>query len=732
LNCLKNIQQKQPITNKNMFKKIKNNIKFKLLLISSLLVIVTSVSIGFGISYFNSNREEKSASASGNFNVDINQTFQTIEGMGGFGGKRPWWNSQNPAAFYDDAWIAKLKDMGVTVVRDAIHPSFEEPNENSDPNFLELDKVNYTNRVYGDSQVNVHIPYLKRLNQENIKIIVSVWSAPRWLKVNNSIAETCPSSNNRCSNANFDGQNRSTNRIKDDPASLAEFAERIAAYLKIMEREGVEIYGLSIANEPLFNQWFESSSYNADLYAKAFNAVATRLDREGLDTKLFGIENMAGQGFFGTTTESFLEKLNTDYPEAMKRLHAIAVHGYGSNAVTAQPGTSRDFAFHKNLGLRYGGKKIWMTEQSNSNDGEWDRTAYPAAKSLLGSVRDGDLSLNTWWYWDNGIFDSNLNPKKLYHTLKQFYRYLQPGDVRVAANSPFSDVAAIALKSADGAKLKLVFNNDSTSTRTVDFSNFSNGLPRNFSGFYTTSSVDFQPISGNGTINLPPKSIVSLEGALTTTSPISTPASSSRSSSRSSTPPPQSSSSSRSSTPPQSSSSSRSSSSSSSRSSTPASSSSPATNNLNSFFIPNDSATISPNPISNKANVSGLAIFGRANHTLTVKNNDRLVPNNATAECKFRIKFVGSDGTGTNGWSLTSRLRPNLNGGSLTNDGYFTNSYDRNNGCSMSLPAGSQTFTDYDIEVKITNSNNQTFERSDKFNMLIGAFAKVKVGGSVL
>ncbi|MEO5563388.1 MAG: hypothetical protein ABIR18_08135, partial [Chitinophagaceae bacterium] len=65
-------------------------------------------------------------------NIDKNVRFQTIDGFGGFGPKKVWWES---GPYYDAGYLNQTIDsLGVTIFRTQIYWDGELANDDSNPN----------------------------------------------------------------------------------------------------------------------------------------------------------------------------------------------------------------------------------------------------------------------------------------------------------------------------------------------------------------------------------------------------------------------------------------------------------------------------------------------------------------------------------------------------------------------------------------------------------------------
>jgi hypothetical protein len=153
-------------------------------------------------------------------------------------------------------------------------------------------------------------------------------------------------------------------------------------------------------------------------------------------------------------------------------------------------------------------------------------------------------------------------------------------------------------------------------------------------------------------------------------------------------------------------------------------------------FIPASLAKYEPAPIRIETNitpgVSGLSVRGDIDQKIVIKD-DLAVEEGKTAYCIFRLKFVGSGGNGEDGWKTTTLLKPNSETLSFSySDETLRTDYSNTEGCGVILPAGQQNqkYTDYDLETRIVRSDGLVLGRDDKFNMLFGAFARVRVGGA--
>jgi len=155
-----------------------------------------------------------------NFGVDFSDTRQTIQGFGITA--TGTWNAEI-AALYGQASFANQvgNDLGASIIRLALPPSMQ-PNQDLDPNVLNLAAFNF-------SAFNPPANFIQsiRATHPELKVILSIWSPPAWMKTNNSLV------------------NGGTLRA-DRRAHFAKYCA--AACLGFQQTYGVPVYGLSIQN----------------------------------------------------------------------------------------------------------------------------------------------------------------------------------------------------------------------------------------------------------------------------------------------------------------------------------------------------------------------------------------------------------------------------------------------------------------------------------------------------
>ncbi|MDZ7345975.1 MAG: T9SS type A sorting domain-containing protein [candidate division KSB1 bacterium] len=397
--------------------------------------------------------------------------YQTIEGFGGYGGFANWYNSPE---FVD----LLLNDLGLTLLRTNVPPSLEAVNDDQDPHHFNWE--GFSIQAGGDESLSRRIDYLKAMTARgDVKIISSVWSPPGWMKKS--------------------GQTAGKREDAPDPYStdcalrdgmFQEFAEFICAYLLLMKRVvGIEVYAISLQNEPAFEEPYDSCVYSPEKLANLIAVVGERMEREGLTTKIFTPEDLG----YHARVMSFV-KAGMNNAAARKYIGANAVHGYALDGKTGQGYQANQWRELYEAGAPYG-IPLWMTETSGySND--W-QGALKMAQSIHFALYYGRIS--AWLHWSLSVPENNpaAFPYGLilgrdiktarYNVSKQYYKFIRPGMVQRQSSSFDEDVLIVSFQDPATDRWAIVLINRGKPIKKIRL--MGEGLPQSFT-MYRTSAYE--------------------------------------------------------------------------------------------------------------------------------------------------------------------------------------------------------------------------------------------------
>jgi glucuronoarabinoxylan endo-1,4-beta-xylanase len=370
--------------------------------------------------------------------VDRTTRHQTIDGFGFFGARDVWWSDAEKLV--DPAWARLvIDDLGLTMWRNEYYP----PDGAQDADFGKQRAVALALR---DQAAASGVP---------LKTILTVWSAPARMK--------CASDRDAIHEGTLHpGGTKGGGAVC--PSRQDEFADWLIGGLKLYAGIGVDVYALSVQNEPLFRQGFNSGHYPQAAYADLLAAVGPKVHAAFPKVKLFGAENMleieCGREGDAFDPWWYTGKLLAR-PKALAQLGAFAVHGYSDGVVpTPSSKVARLWTnFHAAVAATQ--RPIWMTETSGYVDG-WEgginakgerrQGAFELAQAIFAALHYGKVSAWVWWQGSSSEPGSEFSLMqgtlvgRRYYASKHFYRFIRPGSRMLATTSDDPEVLAAAFE----------------------------------------------------------------------------------------------------------------------------------------------------------------------------------------------------------------------------------------------------------------------------------------------
>ena len=313
----------------------------------------------------------------------------------------------------------------------------------------------------------------------------TVWSPPAWMKTNN---------------------NPVGGRLRPD--KYLAFAEYLSMYIRgYKEHFGIDIYAISLANEPDVTVRYSSCYWNGQEFHDFLKFLIPVFERDKITAKV-----IVGE-LTGWSENPVLETLADSVTAA--RLDIVGVHAYHTADKDPFPPISqRSGTLVETLKAK---KKIWETEVSNLGRNYPDiRDGLYWAKVIHTHVAENGT--NAWLYWwamsngpNSGQSMTHLitsGDKKTYtadkrlYTLGNYSRFVRPGYFRVQTNLELSaGILVSAYKSEPEKKLVIVVINENVTARKLELSLA--GVNATSAALWRTSekedlvSIPETPITGN-------------------------------------------------------------------------------------------------------------------------------------------------------------------------------------------------------------------------------------------
>ena len=383
--------------------------------------------------------------------IDPSKTFQTFLGIGGaITDASAETLSKLPAdkqAEIIEKYYNAEKGIGYTLARTNIHScDFSSGSytyvKNNDVSLKSFDVAH--NREF-------RIPMIKRAiaaTGGKLTLYASPWSPPAWMKSNNNMLKGG----------------------KLLPEYRQSWADYYVKFIKAYEAEGIPVWGLSVQNEPMATQTWESCIYTGEEerdFIKSF--LGPTLHKAGFaDKKLIAWDH---------NRDLLYQRASTvlDDPEAAKYVWGIGFHWYES-----WTGGGNIYDNVKRVSETYPDKSLIFTEGcaesfkfESMNDWKWGE------KYGLSMINDFNNGTVAWTDW-NVLLDETGGPNHVgnfcfapvhadtrngeiyylssYYYIGHFSKFIRPGAKRIISSASRGQFLTTAFVNTDGKIAVIVMN----------------------------------------------------------------------------------------------------------------------------------------------------------------------------------------------------------------------------------------------------------------------------------
>ena len=389
--------------------------------------------------------------------VDPDKTFQTFVGIGGAMTdaaaetfyKLPKDKQEELIAAYFD----NKKGIGYTIARTNI-------------NSCDFSSDSYTYIKEGDKELKsfnidhdkkYKIPFIKeaiKATGGKLNLFASPWSPPAFMKSNNDMLHG--------------------GKLKKE--FYQAWANYYPKFIKAYKKEGINVWGITIQNEPMATQKWESCIYTAE-DEKDFlkNYLGPTMVKEGLaDVKIIGWDHNRDLLYQRAST------LLND-PGAAKYLWGIGFHWYETWS-----GGEPMFENVKRVHEAFPGKNLFFTEGcADKFDINKVHDWYLGEKYATNMINDFNNGMVGFTDW-NILLDETGGPNHVgnfcfapihadtktgeliytnaYYYIGHFSKFIQPGAKRITASASRSQLLTTAFKNKDGKVVVIVMNHGDNKT----------------------------------------------------------------------------------------------------------------------------------------------------------------------------------------------------------------------------------------------------------------------------
>lgn len=383
--------------------------------------------------------------------VNPDKTFQTFVGIGGaitdasaevFAKLTPEKQQE-----FLNAYFSKDKGIGYTLVRTNMNSC--DFSSGSYTYIQEGDKELKTFNIQPDKQFK--IPLIKKamaMIGNKASFYISPWSPPAFMKDNKNML--------------YGG--------KLLPEYRQAWANYYVKYINALEKEGLPVWGLTIQNEPMAKQIWESCIFTAEEERDFLkNYLGPTLQKAGLGNKKITV--------WDHNRDLLVQRANTilDDPAANKYVWGIGFHWYESWSGGEQ--------MYENVGKvyeQYPTKNLMFTEgcveKFDAKKYQLWKNGQRYGKSMINDFNNGTVAWTDW----NILLDQNGGPNHVknfcfaplhadtttgeliytpsYYFIGHFSKFIEKGAKRVSSSASRSQLLTTSFINGDGKVVTVVMN----------------------------------------------------------------------------------------------------------------------------------------------------------------------------------------------------------------------------------------------------------------------------------
>lgn len=305
--------------------------------------------------------------------------------------------------------------------------------------------VNMNNFSLNGPDLTYLIPILKKILiiNPNIKILATPWSAPRWMKTNNS----------------WVGGSLQTQYY-------AAYARYFVKYFAAMQAQGISIWGITPQNEP-------ENPHNEP------SMLMNSTEQKNFINQQLGPQ-MAAAGYGNIKIIAFDHNCdNTAYPidvlNNSSYVDGAAFHLYLGNISamsTVRNATNKNVYFteqYTGSGGSFGGDLGWhMQNVVIGSTNNWSKTVLEwnaANNPSLGPRTPGGCNTCLGAITVNN--STSYTKNVAYYIIGQISKFVKPGAVRISSSSTSGTIQTVGFKNPDGSIALVVYNSGSANTIKV-------------------------------------------------------------------------------------------------------------------------------------------------------------------------------------------------------------------------------------------------------------------------
>lgn len=360
-------------------------------------LLVGAIMFAMVIGVFPAQQQQVKAASASDAVINLSTKYQEIQGYGGM--NHPSWAGDLTASQRETAFGNSTNQLGFSVLRI----------------FIDSDSNNWYKEV----------ATAKAAIAKGAIVFATPWNPP----------------SNLCETFNHNGDTKAK-RLRHD--KYAQYANRLNNFVNYMKNNGVNLYAISMANEPDYGHdwtWWTSSEIVTFLkyYAGSINC------------RLIAPESFS-------YNKNIMEPILND-SQALANVDIMGTHLYGTQY--------KNFAWPL-FQQKGAGKQLWMTEVYYPNSDANSADRWPEALGVSEHIHNAminNMQTYVWWYIRRSYspMKEDGTISKRGYCMAQYSKFIRRGYRRVAATANPNNGVYVSAYTGDGKAVIVAINKGSSS-----------------------------------------------------------------------------------------------------------------------------------------------------------------------------------------------------------------------------------------------------------------------------
>jgi len=381
-------------------------------------------------------------SSAADITVDLNTTYQTIDGFGGMQ-DRGWTGYNLTTADRNLLYGTGPGQIGLTIMRIRLNES--------------------------QSNWSADLVDAKDAVARGMKLFATAWSPPTNLRV------------------------ASGSSYKIDPSNYQGYVDHLNAFAKYMKDNNAPLYALGFQNEPDWcSEWGCGTTTEMYNFAKNYGAKLRQNGNQVITAESFSFN----KGYYDAILNDATALANIDI---------LGTHFYGTSKTSSDATFDYTLFKQKGAGHHFWMTEVYTADVNNNTSNTWP-LCLDAAYEIHRAMALSNMSAYVWWYLKrhygplyspSGSESSQGTVSKIGYIMGQYSKFVRPGAVRIGATRVAqTDVYTAAFKHNDS--IVIVSVNRASSSKTVAYS--ITGIKATSGAKITTSGT--KGLTDDGTVTI--------------------------------------------------------------------------------------------------------------------------------------------------------------------------------------------------------------------------------------